>query len=314
MYAIGLKEYGGPEVMEVVDMPTPEPKPDEVRIKTHHAGINPVDIMVRDGLLADWYKDMERPFVPGMDVSGVIDAIGADVDPKWLNQAVVAVVDNAGNYGAYSEYVCVPVASIAKKPANTSFAEAAAFLMNTLTAQNALDVLNLPKGSALLVTGAAGAVGEYAVSLASQQGLTVVAQASETDKEALIKAGASHFISRNEDLTQAVRNAIPEGVDAVIDAAGILDAAVPSIKDNGVLIVLRPADDETLERGITSTFVNVRDRVKDTEVINQLVAKVAEGKLSTQVAAAYPPQQAVQAHQKMAEKGLRGRVVFSLEN
>lgn len=313
MYAIGIQKAGGPEVLEIVELPPPEPAAGQVRIKTRAAGINPVDVMVRDGLLDEAFKDLPRPYVPGMDASGVIDEVGDGVDSSWLHKEVVTVVDNAGDYGAYSEYVCVPVESVASKPEGKSFEEAASFLMNALTARNALDNLSLPEGASVLVTGAAGGVGEYAVALACQDGLTAIAQASASDEESLTRNGAAHFVSRDSDLTDAMRSAFPNGVDAVIDAAGIFEEALPALKDGGTIIVLRPRDEEDLPRGITSKFVNVRDRIKDTDVIESLVQKVADGKLATRVAATFRPQEAKAAHEKMAQKGLRGRVVFLFE-
>jgi len=310
MYAIGLTQYGGPEVLKTVELPTPSPSEGEVRIKVKAAGINPVDVMVREGLLDGMFKDLEKPYVPGMDVSGVIDEVGAGVDERLIGKEVVGVVNNAGNYGAYSEYICLPQESVIEKPAGKSFPEAASFLMNGLTARNALDALDLPQGSTILVTGAAGAVGNYAVCQASDDGLKVIAVASDKDEQDLLKAGAAHFISRDKQVPEAVKSLFPDGVDAVIDAAGVFDEILPAIKDNGVIIVLRFKKDATMDRGVRSRFVNVRERAKDTRAIAEITRKVAAGKLSTRVAAVYKPEDAAAAHRKMAEKGLRGRVVL----
>ncbi|HYW36076.1 MAG TPA: alcohol dehydrogenase catalytic domain-containing protein, partial [Balneolaceae bacterium] len=115
MYAIGLDHYGGPEVLHTVELPDPQPKAGEIRVKVRAAGINPVDVMVREGALAALYAELDPPFVPGMDIAGTIDMIGDDVDQNFrftVGQEVVGMVDNHGSYGGYSEYVCLPAASV----------------------------------------------------------------------------------------------------------------------------------------------------------------------------------------------------------
>jgi len=222
MYAIGLDHYGGPEVLHTVELPDPQPKAGEIRVKVRAAGINPVDVMVREGALAALYAELDPPFVPGMDIAGTIDMIGDDVDQNFrftVGQEVVGMVDNHGSYGGYSEYVCLPAASVVPKPGDTSFPEAASFLMNALTARNALDALDLEKDSTLLIPGAAGAVGTFATALANDEGVEVIAIARPDDERFLRSVGAAYFIPRGDDAAQRVRKLFPDGVDAVVDTA-----------------------------------------------------------------------------------------------
>ncbi|MBV6848751.1 alcohol dehydrogenase catalytic domain-containing protein [Xanthomonas campestris pv. heliotropii] len=138
MLAVGLHDYGGPEVLRLVELPDPHPAPGQVRVKVCAAGINPVDVMVRDGSLAGWFAGARPPFVPGMDIAGTIDEVGEGVDPQLgvaIGQDVAGVVDNFGCYGGYSQYVCLPAASVIPVPAGTTFPAAASFLMNALTAR-----------------------------------------------------------------------------------------------------------------------------------------------------------------------------------
>lgn len=158
MKAIGLSSYGGPQVLHVVDLPEPHAGPGEVRVRVRAAGVNPADLMLRDGSLADWHRDMEPPFIPGMDVAGTIDEIADDARPiegesLSLGTDVVGIVDNHGRHGGYSEYVVLPAESVTRKPAGTTFPQAASFLMNALTARCALDALALAPGATLVVTG-----------------------------------------------------------------------------------------------------------------------------------------------------------------
>ncbi len=316
MYAVGLNTYGGPEVLHGVELPDPHPTAGQVRVKVRAAGINPVDVMVRDGSLADWFGTEKPPFVPGMDIAGTIDEIGEGIDPQLsvaIGQNIVGVVDNFGSYGGYSQYVCLPATSVIPVPKGVEFAAAASFLMNALTARNALDTLKLPRGSSLLVTGAAGAVGAYTVALAHSEGLRVVAIASAQDEKFLHAAGASDVISRGDEAAARVRGAVPQGVDAVVDAAGLGKQIAPAVRDNGTIITLRAEADDGLERGIKTVFVNVRKRITDHAAIARLGQQAASGLLALRVAATYPATEAATAHRRLEQGGLRGRLVLRLD-
>ena len=222
MKAIGLFRYGGPEVLGPVELPEPHASPGQVRVWVRAAGVNPVDSMLRQGLRASAYRDVEPPFVPGLEVAGTVDEVGAGVEVSAevaLGLDVVGFVNSHGSHGGYSAYVVLPPASVLRMPAGVSLPEAASFLNNVLTAQNALDALALAEGSTLLVTGAAGAVGGYLTQLASRQGLRVIALASASDGALVRSFGAQEFIARGADAVAAAWALAPSGVDAVADAA-----------------------------------------------------------------------------------------------
>ena len=106
MYAIGLNNYGGPDVLHLIELPDPHAGPGQVRVRVRAAGINPVDVMVRDGSLAQWFSTLLPPFVPGMDIAGTIDEIGEGLDPQLgiaVGQDVAGVVDNYGSHGGYNQ-------------------------------------------------------------------------------------------------------------------------------------------------------------------------------------------------------------------
>lgn len=313
MRAVGLDTYGGPEVLHPVDLPDPHPAAGEVRIRVRAAGVNPVDAMLREGLLAQSYAGPEPPFIPGMDIAGTVDELGPGHDPGTglsVGQDVVGIVDNHGGFGGYSQYVCLPGASVIPAPDGATMPAAASFLMNALTARNALDALSLPAGSTVLVTGAAGAVGAYTVALAHDDGLTAVALAAPGDELFLRAQGATQFVRRGAEAAADVRTAYPSGVDAIVDGAGLGLQITPALRDGGTLVVLRGWNDADPGRSIRVLPVNVRQRVTDHAAIALIGRQVAAGLLPSRVSEVFPADEAVAAHRRLDKGGLRGRIVL----
>ncbi|MFJ8025486.1 NADP-dependent oxidoreductase [Streptomyces sp. NPDC096311] len=312
MEAIGLTAYGPPEVLQPVEIAEPHATAGQVCIRVRAAGVNPADVMLRDGSLADWYKDLTPPFVPGMDVAGTLEEIGPDVAedyPLRLGDDVVAVVDNHGSRGGYSPYVVVPAASVTAKPAGADYPAAASFLMNALTARCALDALDLPVGATVLVTGAAGAVGGYAVQLAAAAGLTAVAVASRADEHLVRGFGARKFIDRDSTITEQVRELVPGGVDGLVDAAMLHERITPAVRDGGAMAVLRFWDGNP-GRGITVHPINVRDHVTDHDTIERLREQAEQRVLALRVAGTFPADHAPAAHRRLEQGGVRGRLIL----
>src|ERR1700760_570102 len=160
MRAVGVIEWGGPDALQVVELPDPEAGPGQLRIRVHAAAVNPTDTVLRGGSRAGQLRDVPAPYVPGMDAAGVLDQIGPGVQTDLrIGDPVMAVVVPHGAHGAYAEQIVVPAESVVRAPAGPSHAEAASLPMNALTVRAALDVLDLRPGQTLAVTGAAGAVG-----------------------------------------------------------------------------------------------------------------------------------------------------------
>lgn len=314
MFAIGLTRFGGPDVLHELNLPDPHPGPGEVRVRVRAAGINPVDTMVRNG---SYRRAVEGapPYVPGMDVAGTIDEIGPGVMTSSLRigMDVVAVVNNRGSHGAYSQFLCLPAASVVAKPPGISFPEAGSFLMNALTARHALDKLALAPGSTLLVIGAAGAVGGYAVALAFSESQRVIAVGSAADGAFLRASGASEVLVRGEDYHALLRRVHPYGVDAVIDTVGLRGGIASLVRDGGRIIVLRNDGETRFDRGVHCEFVNVRDRVNDRAAVARLAQQVSDGLLMSRVAEIFPAQDAVAAHRRFDQGGLRGRIVLDFD-
>jgi len=224
MRAVGITEWGGPEVLHLVELPDPEAGPGEVRIRVHAAAVNPTDTVLRSGGRAQLAAGIPPPYVPGMDAAGVVEQIGdgARTDLR-AGDHVMAIVVPYGSHGAYAERIVVPAESVARVPDGATDVAAATLPMNGLTARQALDVLALEPGWTLAVTGSAGAVGGYAVQLGKAEGLRVIADASPADERLVKELGADVVVPRGDGFARRVRELLPEGADGLVDAALLED-------------------------------------------------------------------------------------------
>jgi len=309
MKAYGLERYGGPEVMHEVTLPEVHAGAGQVRIRVATAGVNPADAQVRDGSLAEFFRDMPPPYVPGMDVAGTVDEVGDGVEGISAGDEVVGLVINSGSYGGYSEYVVLPAASVTAAPKGAGTADAASWLMNALTARCALDGLALQPGSTLLVTGAAGAFGGYVTQLAAAEGVRVLAVGRTSDAELLRGFGADVILAAGNDLVERVRREIPDGVDGLADGAALHGAVAPALKDGGRFATVRGWEGDA-GSGRTVIPVNVRDRAEDHATIDRLREQVETGELAIRVARVLPAAEVIEAHRLLDAGGLRGRIVL----
>ncbi len=309
MRAMGLYNFGGPEVLQSIDIPERHAVAGEVRIRVQASTVNPTDTTLRKGARAELVRRDPPPYVPGMDVAGVIDEIGAGTQTILaVGDAVMAMVVNRARHGGYSESIVLPADAVVRIPAGKSLIEAATLPMNGLTARQSLDQLALKPGQTLAVTGAAGCYGGYVVQLAKADGLRVVADASPAD-EALVRAlGADIVVPRGEDVTAQIRKAVPGGVDGLADGSFQSGVAVGAVRDGGSFVSVRGWQGD--ERGITFHKTSVRDYNHRADLLNRLRQQVEAGQITLRVAATYPAVQAVDAHRRLEAKGTRGRLVL----
>ncbi|MCU1493207.1 MAG: zinc-binding alcohol dehydrogenase [Acidimicrobiaceae bacterium] len=311
MKAIGLVEFGGPEVLHVVDLPEPRPGPGEVRIRVHAAAVNPTDMTFRAGGRAAQLDERPTPYVPGMDVAGVIDALGEGTDGRLgIGDSVIAYVIPMGPHrGTYAEQVVVEEASVVHAPRGATFPESSTLLLNAVTARLSLDALALPPGSTVAVVGAAGAVGGYAIQLAKADGLEVLAVASSSD-EALVRGlGADVIVEPGENVGGQIRSQLPSGARGLIDGAAIDAMALPGVADGGGLVTLKGWAGPS-ERGIVIHPVSSFGSATDTALFDRLRSQAEEGILTLRVAELLPAKEAAEAHRRLAAGGIRGRLVL----
>lgn len=296
MRAVVIDEYGGPEVLHVAELPEPEPGPGEVAVRVAAAAVNPVDLATRAGLLGGGTP--ASPVVLGWDLSGTVEAVGTGVTRWQVGDRVVAfTAQPATGRGTYAELVVLDEALFAPAPSAVPLVDGAALPLAAVTAAQALAALELESGASLLVVGASGAVGGFAVQLAAASGLTVSAYAAGADAETVAELGASEVLPREQPLP-------PASFDAVLDTAGAKDTIV-AVRDGGSYVSVVAAPDA--ERGIEPrmNFVN-----QDGPRLAELVQLVNNGTLTLRIGGKYGLDGAVEAHERLAAGGTRGKLLL----
>lgn len=310
MRAIGVFAHGGPDALQMVDLPEVHAGPGEVRIRVHAATVNPTDVAVRNGMRADLQKADPPPYVPGMEAAGIIDEIGAGVpDRLALGDAVMAIVVPKGSHGAYREQIVLDARSVVRAPAGVSHDAAATLPMNGLTARLSLDLLGLTPGQVIAVTGAAGAYGGYVIQLAKADGLTVIADAAEQDMHLVAALGADLVVRRGDDVATRFRAHFPGGVDGLADGAVLNERVIAAVRDGGAFTSVRGFLGSP-QRDIRFTATLVRGYVHEWARLDRLRQQVESGALTLRVADGYPPERAAAAHRRLEAGGTRGRLVI----
>ena len=312
MRGVGVIEYGGPEVLKVVELPEVHAGAGEVRIRVHAATVNPTDTGIRDGSRAEMLKSIAPPHIPGMDAAGVIDEIGPGTETDLLvGDAVMAMVIPSGAHGAYRQSLVLPADCVARAPKGSNHAEASTLPMNGLTARLSLDLLALQPGQTLAVTGAAGCYGGYVVQLAKIGGLRVIADASSKDEQLVRDLGADIVVPRGDDISAQIRKVCPEGVDGMADGAVQNELAVAAVRDGGAFTSVRFWGGNE-ERGIRFARTMVRDYNHRADLLNQLREQTEAGSVTMRVAATFLMEEAAAAHARLEAGGTRGRCVILL--
>ncbi|MFN0092740.1 MAG: NADP-dependent oxidoreductase [Acidimicrobiales bacterium] len=310
MRAVGVMRYGGPEALEIVELPEEHAGPGQVRLRVHAAAVSPTDTFVRNGARAEQQQVDPPPYVPGMDAAGVVDEVGEGVATGIaVGDHAMAIVLPKGAHGAYRESIVLPAESVARAPAGSSHAEASTLPMNGLTAVMSLDLLGLSAGQTLAVTGAAGAFGGYMVQLGKAAGLVVVADASDADRELVASLGADVVLPRGDGFAARVRERFPDGVDAVADGAVLNERVLPALRDGGAFNAVRGWKGPP-ERGITFTATIVAKYRREHAKLDQLGRQAEKGVVTLRVDRTYPAEQAAEAHRRLEAGGARGRQVI----
>ncbi|MEW2512837.1 NADP-dependent oxidoreductase [Streptomyces sp. NPDC046870] len=308
MKAVRFHEYGEPGVLRHEDVELPVPGAGEVRIRVAATSFNPVDGNIRGGFMRGPIP-VALPHTPGIDVAGTVDALGEGVDGTAVGDDVVGFLPMDGD-GAAAEYVLAPAEILVPAPRSVPLADAAAFPLVALTAYQALfDHGGLTAGQRVLINGAGGAVGGYAVQLAKNAGAHVIATAGPRSGEAVRSAGADEVIDHT---TTAVTAAVTEPVDVALNLAPVdpaeLAALVGLVRSGGVVVnttvwMPAPADEERGVRGI-DLFVR-----SDADQLARLVSLIDRGELRVDVAERVPLAELPALHARAAEGAVHGKVI-----
>lgn len=226
-------QYGGPEGLDIVDVPTPEPGPGEVRLAVRSAGVNPIDFKIYSGMFGEDPKNL--PLRLGFEGAGVIEAVGPDVDGFAVGDEVMAHSIN----GAYADQVIAPVSTLVHKPAGLGWAEAGGLLLTGATAVHALTATDVKAGETVLIHGAGG-VGLMAIQLAVARGARVIITSSPA-RFAELQALGAEPVAYGDGLLDRVKELAPEGIDAALDLIGsdeALEVSLALVADRGRIVTI----------------------------------------------------------------------------
>lgn len=303
MQTVQAKDYGGPEVLTPVQVPVPEPNPDQVLIQLKAAGVNPADWKIRAGYFKQ-FMPLQLPWTPGMEGAGLVQAVGGNVTGFKKGQAVYGIVN-----GGYAEYALAQAGDIQPKPERVTFEEAASIPVGALTAWAAvIDTANIQAGQRVLVHGGAGGVGVYAVQLARWKGAHVTATASAKNIELVRSLGAENVIDYNATRFEDVVH----DVDVVIDTVGgdLPDRSFQVLRPGGIFVTVagRLAEDAGKAQSIRAVGAGRAPN----ENLKKITELVETGQLKPVVGKVFTLEQARQA-QELSQTGHgRGRIILKI--
>ena len=308
MKAVRVHEYGGPEVLKYEDAQRPEPAAGEVLVRVHAAGVNPVDWKVRAGYTKG-FLDYKLPMIPGWDLSGVVESVGAGVT-DWKKGDEVYSRPDISRDGAYAEFIAVKSAELARKPKSLDHIKASSIPLASLTAWQALfDAGGLQAGQRVLIHAAAGGVGTFAVQFAHWKGAHVIGTASERNHAFLKELGANETI----DYSKVRFEDVVRDVDLVLDAmAGeTRDRSWKVLKKGGILVSIlgQPSKEDAAKHGVRGAGVFVQPNRAELEQIGNLVDS---GKVKPIIEAVLPLKDARRAHEMNQTLHTRGKIVLQV--
>src|SRR6266404_6043915 len=308
MKAVVIHEYGNPEVLKYEDIPRSEPNDDQLLIRVIAAGVNPVDGMIRSGMLD---KEGRRtfPIILGGDVAGVVEKVGSKITKFKAGDPVFAYV-SLDNSGGYAQYALVTEREAAPKPRSLIYVEAAAVPIVALTAWQALiDTAKLKAGQTVLIHGGSGGVGSFAIQIAKAHGAKVIATASTANQQLLKQLGAGVAI----DYTKQNFENIAKDVDVVLDSIGkdTLARSYGVVKKGGIIVslVARPDQSELDKRGIRGASLGVEPNSDELAEIGKLID---EKKINVIVSQTFPLSEARKAQEQVATGHTRGKIVLKV--
>ena len=320
MKAIQVKQPGGPEAMELVDLPVPQPKPNEAVVKIHASGVNFIDVYNREGR----YK-VPLPFVLGQEAAGVVSAVGSEVREVAVGDRVAYTMA----LGSYAEYAAVPADRLVRVPPGVGDREAAATMLQGMTAHYLChDTYPLKKGETALIHAAAGGVGLLLVQMAHNIGARIIATVSTEEKAKLAReAGADEIILYTQSDFEAETKRLTggKGVDVVYDSVGktTFEKGLNVLRPRGMMalyggssgavppfdpIVLTQKGSLYLTRPSLGAYIMTRQELE--QRAGAVFTMIREGKLKLRIEHVYPLAQVQQAHRDLEGRKTTGKLLL----
>lgn len=314
MKAIVLKDFGGVENLVIEEVRKPEIKADEVLVKVKAIGINQIDLKTRKGSGIAAKLREENPMILGWDIAGEITETGSEVKEFKTGDTVFGTVNFPGCGNAYAEYVAAPASQIALKPENVSFEEAAGACQSPLTAWQAIiDIGHVKKGDRVLIHGAAGGVGSYAVQIAKHLGAYVIGTASGDDRDFVLNLGADECIDYK---TQKFEEMVKD-LDFIMDSIGGENfvRSLTVLKPEGTIVML-PSDkkeeaDKVAKEKHVHNFYHILMHSSG-EGMKGIAAMLTDGSMRSSVSKTFPFEKMREAHEEVATGKHTGKVAVVL--
>lgn len=316
MKAVRIQEFGKPEVMKIEEVERPAPAADEVLIKVYASGINPADCKIRDGGEND-RMNVKLPLTLGWDAAGVIEEVGSQVTEFKKGDEVYGIPNFPGD-GSYAEYTVAKVSQVGFKPKSVGFNEASGVPMAALTAWDGIfERGRLQPGQRILIHGAAGGVGSFAVQFAKWKGAYVIATASENNLDFLKQLGADEVIDyKNQRFEDVARE-----MDVVFDCVGAAGGdtqirSVKVLKEGGVLVSTQAVpfnDDITRELAKKNAKGEIYYVQLKSEWLNEIAQLIDEGKVKIAISKVYSFEQIAEAHREIETGHARGKLVLEVK-
>ena len=308
MQAVRVHQYGGPEQLKLEQIPRPEPQPGEVLLRVHATGVLPVEWKIRQGLFQA-FQPATFPYIPGSAVAGVVAEVGPGVTAFEIGQAVFG----RSNRGAYAEYTTVDQENLALKPDALSFEEVATISGGATVAWTALfENATLQAGQRILIHGAAGGVGSFAVQFARWKGAQVIGTASPANGAFVRSLGAETVI----DYTSTQFEQVVQEVDVVLDTIGgeTLQRSMHVVKPGGIVVSLleQPSQEMARELGIRAIKNTAALPYPSTSLLQTIAQLIAGDQVHATIAQTFPLHEASRAHELSQRGHGRGRVVLHI--
>jgi NADPH:quinone reductase-like Zn-dependent oxidoreductase len=316
MKAFALTDFdSAPAIM---DLPTPDPGPGQVRIRVRAAALNGIDVAVSSGLMRSMV-DYRFPVVIGFDGAGIVDAVGEGVTDISIGDEVLGhyTLGSELHHGTLAEHALLTADATVVKPASLAFTEAAALPLAGSAALKAAEAVDLRPGETVLIAGAGGGVGSFAIQLARATGATVIATGRPDDAQRLLRLGAAEVVDYQRDVAEQVHTAQPNGVDALIDMVTFdpdtFATLAKAVRPGGKVATLTggATEDALAAAGLTGQMV-MAGTSRDS--LTRLITEIERGALTIDVERVLPLDDADKGLETMARRRARGKIVISVDD